>query len=88
VQQPCSNAERTGGKLNVDRHKEQIRKLVAEAPDEPTYCEFKQSLSYATPKEKVEFVKDVSSFANADLKALGARLRGGWREGGAGARSV
>jgi hypothetical protein len=45
--------------------------LVAEAPDEPTYCEFKKVLSYSTKKEKGELVKDVSSFANADLEALG-----------------
>jgi len=45
--------------------------LVAEAPDEPTYCEFKKVLSYASKKEKGELVKDVSSFANADLEALG-----------------
>jgi len=44
---------------------------VAEAPDEPTYCEFKEKLSYTTKKEKGELVKDVSSFANADLEALG-----------------
>jgi hypothetical protein len=44
---------------------------VAEALDEPTYCEFKEILSYATKKEKGELVKDVSSFANADLEVLG-----------------
>jgi hypothetical protein len=44
---------------------------VAAAPDEPTYCEFKELLSYATKKEKGELVKDVSSFANADLEVLG-----------------
>jgi hypothetical protein len=52
-------------------HREQIRKLVAEPPDEPTYCEFKEKLSYANKKEKGELVKDVSSFANADLEAFG-----------------
>jgi hypothetical protein len=62
---------RIGGKLTVDKHREEIRRLVAEAPDEPTYCEFKEVLSYTTPKEKGELVKDVSSFANADLEALG-----------------
>jgi hypothetical protein len=44
---------------------------VAEAPDEPTYCEFKQELYYSTKTEKGELVKDVSSFANVDLEALG-----------------
>ena len=44
---------------------------MAQAPDEPTYCEFKKVLSYATPKEKAELIKDVSAFANADLEALG-----------------
>jgi len=44
---------------------------VAEAPDEPTYCEFKRELGYRTKKEKGELVKDVSSFANIDLEALG-----------------
>jgi len=71
----CSNRAatqiRAGGKLDIEKHREQIRSLVAEAPDEPTYCEFKKLLSYATKKEKGELVKDVSSFANADLEALG-----------------
>lgn len=71
MQQPCSNAATGGGKLNDERHREEIRRLVAAAPDEPTYCEFKRTLAYATPKEKAELVKDVSSFANADLKAVG-----------------
>src|SRR5918999_7289 len=71
VQQPCSNAHRVGTHLDTDKHRGEIRRLVAEAPDEPTYCEFKEKLSYATPKEKGELVKDVSSFANADLEALG-----------------
>jgi hypothetical protein len=44
---------------------------VAEASDEPTYCELRKLLSYATKKEKGELVKDISSFANADLEALG-----------------
>ncbi len=57
--------------MDTDKHREEIRRLVAEAPDEPTYCEFKQTLSYASKKEKGELVKDVSSFANADLEALG-----------------
>ncbi len=52
-------------------HREEIRRLVAEAPDEPTYCEFKRELGYRTKKEKGELVKDVSSFANIDLEALG-----------------
>lgn len=70
MQQPCSNiVERLG--LDLDKHREEIRRLVAEAPDEPTYGEFKQTLSYATKKEKGELVKDISSFANADLEALG-----------------
>jgi hypothetical protein len=71
VQQPCSNADTGDGKLDVQRHREEIRRLVAEAPDEPTYCEFKEALSYGTPKENGELVKDVSSFANTDLEALG-----------------
>lgn len=57
--------------MDVERHREEIRRLVAEAPDEPTYCEFKQLLTYAIKKEKGELVKDVSSFANTDLEALG-----------------
>ena len=44
---------------------------MAEAPDEPTYCEFKRELGYTSKKEKGELVKDVSSFANIDLEALG-----------------
>ncbi len=60
-----------GGALDASRHREDIRRLVTAAPDEPTYCEFKKKLSYATPKEKGELVKDVSSFANADLESLG-----------------
>lgn len=40
-------------------------------PRQTTYCEFKQALSYGTPKEKAELVKDVSSFANTDLEAIG-----------------
>jgi hypothetical protein len=52
-------------------HREEIRRLVAEAPDEPTYCEFKQELGYRSKKEKGELVKDVSSFANIDLEVLG-----------------
>ena len=56
---------------DVQRHREQIRRLVAEVPDEPTYCEFKEALSYGTPKNNGELVKDVSSFANTDLEALG-----------------
>lgn len=52
-------------------HREEIRRLVAEAPDEPTYCEFKRELGYRSKKEKGELVKDVSSFANIDLEALG-----------------
>jgi len=71
VQQPCSNAVGGGARLEVERHRSEIRRLVAGAPDEPTYCEFKETLSYATPKEKGELVKDVSSFANADLEVLG-----------------
>jgi hypothetical protein len=71
VHQQCSNAVKVGGKRDVDNHRDQIRRLVAEAPDEPTYCEFKEELSYATPKDKGELVKDVSSFANADLEILG-----------------
>jgi hypothetical protein len=71
VQQPCSNALKVGANLDIDKHREQIRRLVAEAPDEPTYCEFKKVLSYATPKERAELIKDVSSFANADLEVLG-----------------
>ena len=71
MQQPCSNAVGVGGKLEVERHREEIRRLVAEAPDEPTYCEFKQTVSYATKKEKGELVKDVSSFGNANLEAVG-----------------
>jgi hypothetical protein len=58
-------------KLDVQRHGEQIRRLVAEVPDEPTYCEFKEALSYGTPKNNGELVKDVSPFANTDLEALG-----------------
>ena len=71
MHQPCSNVIPVGEKLDVERHREEIRRLVAEAPDEPTYCEFKEKLSYAAKKEKGELVKDVSSFANADLEALG-----------------
>jgi Schlafen, AlbA_2 len=72
VQQPCSNAPAmVGEKLDIDEHREQIRRLVAEAPDEPTYCEFKLELSYALRKEKAELIKDVSSFATADLEVLG-----------------
>lgn len=71
MQQPCSNAIRTDRKLDDEQHRKEIRRLVAEAPDEPTYCEFKQTLLHATPKERGELVKDVSSFANADLEALG-----------------
>ena len=67
VQQP----REVGGIQDIDEHREQIRRLVAEPPDEPTYCEFKETLSYANKKEKGELVKDVSSFANADLEALG-----------------
>ena len=67
----CSSVLGIGKKLNVDKRREEISRLVTEAPDEPTYCEFKETLSYTTPKEKGELVKDVSSFANADLEALG-----------------
>lgn len=52
-------------------HREEIRRLVSEVPDEPTHCEFKRDLGYRTKKEKGELVKDVSSFANIDLDALG-----------------
>jgi hypothetical protein len=62
---------RVGGKLDIEKHRKQIRSLVAEAPDEPTNCEFKEKLSYATKREKGELVKDVSPFANANLEALG-----------------
>ena len=44
---------------------------MAEVPDEPTYCEFEEALSYGTPKNNGELVKDVPSFANTDLEALG-----------------
>jgi Putative DNA-binding domain len=71
VHQPCSNPVRVGGNLDISRHRGEIRRLVAEEHDEPTYCEFKRILSYATKKEKGELVKDVSSFANVDLEALG-----------------
>lgn len=71
MHQPCSNVDAAGGKLDVDRHREEIRRLVAEAPDEPTYCEFKEEFLYTTKKDKGELVKDVSSFANTDLEALG-----------------
>lgn len=57
--------------VNLEKHRDEIRRLVADAPDEPTYCEFKEQLSYTTQKEKGKLVKDVSSFANADLKTLG-----------------
>ena len=59
--------QRSRGRPN----REAICRLVAGPPDEPTYCEFKRALSYTTPKEKAELVKDVSSFANADLEAFG-----------------
>jgi hypothetical protein len=59
---------KVGRKLDIERCRNEIRRLVAEAPDEPTYCEFKQVLSYATKKEKGELVKDVSSFANVTWK--------------------
>jgi hypothetical protein len=62
---------RAGRKLDVNRHREEIRRLVADSPNEPTYCEFKKTLSYASKKEKGELVKDVSSFANIDLESLG-----------------
>jgi Putative DNA-binding domain len=57
--------------MDVERHRERIRRLVTEAPDEPTYCEFKQKLSYSTKREKGELVKDVAAFANTDLESLG-----------------
>src|SRR5919202_3685030 len=57
--------------MDLEKHKNEIRRLVADAPDEPTYCEFKEKLSYATKKEKGELVKDVASFANIDLDTLG-----------------
>ena len=69
MHQPCSNASKVGANLDIDKHRDQIRRLVAEAPDEPAHCEFKKVLSYATPKEKAELIKDVSAFANADLEA-------------------
>lgn len=71
MQQPCSNVAGIGGQLDTNRHREEIQRLVAEAPDEPTYCEFKRELGYRTKKEKAELVKDISSFANIDLEALG-----------------
>jgi hypothetical protein len=71
VQQPCSNVVAVGEKLDLNRIRAEIRRLVAEAPDEPTYCELKEKLSYSTKKEKGELVKDVSSFSNADLEVLG-----------------
>ena len=52
VQQRVAEVE---GVLDADRHREEIRRLVTAAPDEPTYCEFKKKLSYATPKEKGEW---------------------------------
>jgi hypothetical protein len=70
VHQPCSNVVGVCGKLDVDRQREEIRRLVAEAPDEPTYCELKDELSYATKKEKGALVKDVAAFANEDLESL------------------
>lgn len=57
--------------MNDERHREEIRRLVAAAPDEPTHCEFKEALFHGSPKQKGELVKDVSSFANTDLEALG-----------------
>src|SRR5918911_5171969 len=57
--------------MDVERHRERIRRLVTEAPDEPTYCEFKQKLSYSTKREKGELVKDVAAFASTDLESLG-----------------
>lgn len=57
--------------MDIGTYREEIRRLVAEAPDEPTYCEFKRELRYRTKREKAELVKDVSSFANVDLEALG-----------------
>ena len=71
MQQPCSNVVAAGERLDVDRHREVIRHLVAEAPDEPTYCEFKQELSYASKKDKGELVKGVAAFANVALESLG-----------------
>lgn len=56
---------------SVAEHRQEVRRLVAEAPDEPVYCEFKRELAYQTKKQKAELVKDVSSFANIDLEALG-----------------
>lgn len=73
MQQPCSDIVGVGGKLDIESHRENIRRLVAEAPDEPTYCEFKEKLAHTTKKEKGELVKDVSSFANADLEVLGGQ---------------
>jgi hypothetical protein len=57
--------------MDLEKHRKEIRQLVTQAPEEPTYCEFKEKLSYGTKKEKGELVKDVSSFGNIDLEALG-----------------
>lgn len=52
-------------------HRQRVRDLAQEPPDEPTYCELKRGFAYSTNAEKAELVKDIVSFANTPLEHYG-----------------
>ncbi len=45
---------------DAEYHRKRVRELAQEPPDEPTSCELKRELAYATSAEKAELVKDVA----------------------------
>jgi hypothetical protein len=57
--------------FDAQYHRQRVRDLAQEPPDEPTYCELKREFAYATNAEKAELVKDIVSFANSPLEHHG-----------------
>lgn len=57
--------------FDTEYHREKVRELAQEPPDEPTHCELKQEFACATKSEKSELVKDIASFANTPLEHHG-----------------
>ncbi len=57
--------------FDAEYHRKKVRELAQEPPDEPTYCELKRELIYATNVEKAELVEDIAAFANTPLEHYG-----------------
>lgn len=57
--------------FDSEYHREKVRELAQEPPDEPTHCELKREFTCETKSEKAEFVKDIASFANTPLEHHG-----------------